>query len=649
MARNTPDADSNMAITRSKAKINMVASEAVVSTLFDKSKAVAQIQSLKNIELPTFLKTKQSDRRKEDKKSAEGLTPSERKQSKSNTIIKKVLNEKDKISLKLKSKFRVDSSSDTNISGSGSDWDSFLSPGYKATLEANEQTNGGLEPMSRSQENSSSSSGPSISSLFSRKTISESSHSNSLGQKPESRCSSSTQESMSSECITDLENRILSTAEIDKALYAFQSTPKQQVFPSQQEPNWGNVDIRLKEMNFMLKSMFESSKLLQAKIDNLEKKYSEKPHYIKVLPKIEATSSTESLGSETSSHNELQTEPRPITTHLKKLYNTRNNNKEKSRANKTSSPRTNFQNTGEMEVLSRILKDLYLSRSLGDYKVKQIKSDSSIAVTDSVEFCQKLYAPVDKIPEISLLKQALVGELPAKIPIRKFIVNELLKKSKLGSNVLSVNFDKIFTIVSEEQYSLDSSESKLKEKSLNPATNSNDCNNVSLRFEAALTTASIGNLEGTEAFLQYTLDTILHAVFGTATTFASLPLRYDRNKIDTSLTKSGKRPDFLCWYNDLLVFKGEEKKCGNVRNIALELTDKMQPNKIGKLKGQIPFLLCYATAGSNILFVAINQANQMLECSQVLDMNSIADRVTILLILVNTMRIAQKIAQKVQA
>ncbi|PVU90836.1 hypothetical protein BB561_004692 [Smittium simulii] len=91
MARNTPDADSNMAITRSKAKINMVASEAVVSTLFDKSKAVAQIQSLKNIELPTFLKTKQSDRRKEDKKSAEGLTPSERKQSKSNTIIKKTL------------------------------------------------------------------------------------------------------------------------------------------------------------------------------------------------------------------------------------------------------------------------------------------------------------------------------------------------------------------------------------------------------------------------------------------------------------------------------------------------------------------------------------------------------------------------------
>ncbi|KAJ1775760.1 hypothetical protein LPJ62_006819 [Coemansia sp. RSA 2167] len=105
------------------------------------------------------------------------------------------------------------------------------------------------------------------------------------------------------------------------------------------------------------------------------------------------------------------------------------------------------------------------------------------------------------------------------------------------------------------------------------------------------------------------------------------------------MTKSKCRPDYLLMLNGQLVFKGEEKKAGDVRNIALELVDKMIPGSVGK-DGKLEYLLGYATAGSRVLFECIYGDGKMSECSDILNLERVADRVSLLVIMINVVRVA---------
>ncbi|OMJ10217.1 hypothetical protein AYI70_g10464 [Smittium culicis] len=265
---------------------------------------------------------------------------------------------------------------------------------------------------------------------------------------------------------------------------------------------------------------------------------------------------------------------------------------------------------------------------------------------------QRIYKPFGIVPKIENLKAALLTQSELLIPIRTNSIRGF-EQTLTGING---NFSKLF-IDSKEPIDLSSlgkEKSSVIKNSIKSTIKSyrhlqadlNDiCPYISLQFESALSIVNFNHTMRTEALQQHVLDTILHAVFGTANDFAKIPLVYDRNKIDTSLTVAGKRPDFVCWHKDLLVFKGEEKKKGDVRKIALELVDKMKPESIGNGPNQLPYLLSYATAGNDVLFFAINRKNKLVEVSDVLDMSSVRDRITILLILINSVRIIGEIVK----
>ncbi|CAB4400459.1 unnamed protein product [Rhizophagus irregularis] len=133
-----------------------------------------------------------------------------------------------------------------------------------------------------------------------------------------------------------------------------------------------------------------------------------------------------------------------------------------------------------------------------------------------------------------------------------------------------------------------------------------------------------------------------------------LPIEMDRNSKNQGTTTVGnKRPDFLCWTNDVLLFKGEEKADAKDFSIAeRELEDKF--NKFDPLNfGNIQFMLCYAVAGPNLRFYAIdgspnaNPLNHLVPLSNRLDIKNSRDRVSILCIVVNIARIIRTVSGRI--
>ncbi|KAJ1673607.1 hypothetical protein EV182_004904, partial [Spiromyces aspiralis] len=169
------------------------------------------------------------------------------------------------------------------------------------------------------------------------------------------------------------------------------------------------------------------------------------------------------------------------------------------------------------------------------------------------------------------------------------------------------------------------------------------CHSVSVHFESALDAtltasllnASAGNQGGTEAYYQYSIDTFIYAAFGLARAYLNLPINFDRNKADGSgATKPQLRPDFVCWVNKKLVFKGEEKKSGDVHVVANELVDKMM-----KGTGLLPYLLCYASAGTTIQFAAIDSKHKLHFIGDTLDISKPQGRFYVMRAMVNVIRI----------
>ncbi|ORX68167.1 hypothetical protein DL89DRAFT_294100 [Linderina pennispora] len=171
----------------------------------------------------------------------------------------------------------------------------------------------------------------------------------------------------------------------------------------------------------------------------------------------------------------------------------------------------------------------------------------------------------------------------------------------------------------------------------------NICPTLTPRVESALL-VKVDN-GGTESMQQHGLDVFLMGVIGTARDHLPVDVAIDRNASEASMTKQVNRPDYLCSINGQLVFKGEEKKRGDVRTIARELIDKMLPGVVGK-NGRLAYLFGYATAGTRVLFECIYDDMKMHECSDILDLAKLRDRITMIMILVNIIRISRAMLDK---
>lgn len=243
-----------------------------------------------------------------------------------------------------------------------------------------------------------------------------------------------------------------------------------------------------------------------------------------------------------------------------------------------------------------------------------VQPDLGFRVVESQEkeISEKLFAPLDSVPKVSELKKCLGSNLKAKIPIHHHIY-ELLQQQEVDKKLLEDNF----TIVEKV---------------------GNICPRLTPRVETALMSNNIS--VGTESMQQHVLDAFLMGVIGTAQDNLEMDVAVDRNAAEPSMTLPQQRPDYLLMINGQLVFKGEEKKGGNVRNIAVELTDKMLEGVVGK-KGKLEYLLGYATAGSRVLFECIHGEHKMTECSDIFNLLRPSDRVSMVLMLVNVVRVAR--------
>ncbi|RIB09856.1 hypothetical protein C2G38_2207657 [Gigaspora rosea] len=87
------------------------------------------------------------------------------------------------------------------------------------------------------------------------------------------------------------------------------------------------------------------------------------------------------------------------------------------------------------------------------------------------------------------------------------------------------------------------------------------------------------------------------------------------DKLNSDVTIKNKRPDFVVWINDTLVFKAEEKAgASNFNQAKFELLDKMG-NWNNSFYGQVPYLLSCATAGESLQFFAITSKKESVAIS----------------------------------
>ncbi|KAH9257859.1 hypothetical protein BASA81_003878 [Batrachochytrium salamandrivorans] len=123
-------------------------------------------------------------------------------------------------------------------------------------------------------------------------------------------------------------------------------------------------------------------------------------------------------------------------------------------------------------------------------------------------------------------------------------------------------------------------------------------------------------------------------------------------------TTGSSRPDFLLHINNLLVFRGEEKKeGGSLDDAARELTSKMEVwNPL--FFGDIPYIIGYAMAGTKFQLYALHpdlskQSNVdgvpvlSTAVSDKLSLDAVADRILLVQYMINMVRVLQAFANMV--
>lgn len=107
-----------------------------------------------------------------------------------------------------------------------------------------------------------------------------------------------------------------------------------------------------------------------------------------------------------------------------------------------------------------------------------------------------------------------------------------------------------------------------------------------------------------------------------------------------------KRPDFMCWAKHALVFKGEYKMLSTQWDEATEdLLRKMTAANVLALSG-LPYLLCYAVAGTQLQFFALHEHRsdrlptlQLQPISEVLNARALRDCATAVVATCNVFRV----------
>ncbi|KAJ2559082.1 hypothetical protein EV175_000497 [Coemansia sp. RSA 1933] len=254
-------------------------------------------------------------------------------------------------------------------------------------------------------------------------------------------------------------------------------------------------------------------------------------------------------------------------------------------------------------------------RSDNENASSSYSSDKTIALIPLKEdresdICEQLFKPVESVPKLADLRKALLKEPAFRIPIHQYVYD------RMKEDVDVAELERYFSIVENV---------------------GNITPQLTPRVETALLVNNVN--VGTESMQQHVMDAFLMGIIGTAQEYMTMDVMVDRNAAEPSMTLPQSRPDYLLIFNGLLVFKGEEKKGGNIRQIALELTEKMTSDAVGK-NGKLEYLLGYATAGSRVLFECIYEGNQMVECTDIINLTKVADRVTMLVVLINVVRIA---------
>jgi len=114
------------------------------------------------------------------------------------------------------------------------------------------------------------------------------------------------------------------------------------------------------------------------------------------------------------------------------------------------------------------------------------------------------------------------------------------------------------------------------------------------------------------------------------------PLRFGYNIDENSISVNEERPNFLVWNSkSILVFKGEEKENEQDLNKAkIELV-----SKCGTMSdiffGQIPYVFCFAAAGTIVQLFAIDRNQKILPLSEANDIGYIGNRLRILIMALN--------------
>ena len=144
-----------------------------------------------------------------------------------------------------------------------------------------------------------------------------------------------------------------------------------------------------------------------------------------------------------------------------------------------------------------------------------------------------------------------------------------------------------------------------------------------------------------------------------APTGAQLSFTKQRDSADsstgmTSLSEAGKpvRPDFQLRSSDKsrLFMKGEDKSV-SLEAAVVDLTRKMAAQWSPLLYGEVPYLLCYAAAGTQFRLFAIPRTNTSvaLPVTRAYDMTRLSDRVLMLRLAVQVHRLLQLISRALPA
>ncbi|KAJ2548657.1 hypothetical protein EV175_004742 [Coemansia sp. RSA 1933] len=243
-------------------------------------------------------------------------------------------------------------------------------------------------------------------------------------------------------------------------------------------------------------------------------------------------------------------------------------------------------------------------------------SDKTIALVPLNEgresdICEQLFKPVESVPKLTDLRKALLKESAVRIPIHQDVYD------KMKEDVDVAKLERYFSIVEDVG-------------GVTPQ--------LTPRVEIAMLVNNVN--VGTESMQQHVMDAFLMGIIGKAQEYMMMYVMVDRNAAEPSMTLPQSRPDFLLIIDGLLAFEDEETRQGNIRRMALKLTKKKTSDAVDK-DGNLEYLLGYAIASLYILFECIYKRNQMVECTDIINLAKVADRVTMPVFLINVVRVAQ--------